>query len=162
MAHFIWAVPDNNNIYNFPDRKIPIKIKTSTDLESCFWGEWFLEASGDYRNNKQYWSGKKYPQVLLHSECSAGKTTTITTISTFSQFQFQFIYLPEKKYTKVEELEVFFWRGSSNWNHGGLLHQLPPLSKAASWSNQWLGSLGWAGWLGKSSGPDAFFHFKIF
>ena len=76
--------------------------------------------------------------MLLHSECSAGKTVRVnsdtdiappskqdrlyvtsflvkvnaTTISTFSQFQF--IYLQEKKYTKVEELEVFFWRGISN------------------------------------------------
>ena len=37
-------------------------------------------------------------------------------------------------------------------------------NKAASWSNQWLGSLGWVGWvgwLGKLSSPDAFFHLRF-
>lgn len=36
MAHFIWAVPDNNNIYNFPDRKIPVKKKNQYPPRKLF------------------------------------------------------------------------------------------------------------------------------
>ena len=28
--------------------------------------------------------------------------------------------------TQEEELKVFFWWENSNWNRGGLLHELPP------------------------------------